>query len=325
VQFCGITGPITLSGTATATTLVNLYGVSSSLADSSVNTTVTDSTQSATDQTAILADTNDLQTSQGDWLTATATDANLIEIEGHALAGTSTQIADGFEKFFNVATPTKDMNDVGVAGAGLTAADVWTYTSGSGRILTAGTNLNDVSSADVTAACTSSINTAALATAAELAKVPKSDSTVSWNATALAAINAQCDTAVSDAALGTAAELAKVPKSDGTVSWNATALAAINSQCDTAISDASLATAASIAALNDIAAADVWAVTDTEQTEDFAWPADYGTILAYIGTISTGILTQTDDTTTYKTRAGAAITTHAVSDDGTTFTSGAVT
>lgn len=37
--------------------------------------------------------------------------------------------------------------------------------------------------------------------------------------------------------LATAAELAKVPKSDGTSSWNATALAAINAECDTALSD----------------------------------------------------------------------------------------
>jgi hypothetical protein len=38
------------------------------------------------------------------------------------------------------------------------------------------------------------------------------------------------DKAIVNAALGTAAELAKVPKSDSTVSWNATALAAINAQ-----------------------------------------------------------------------------------------------
>jgi hypothetical protein len=48
-------------------------------------------------------------------------------------------------------------------------------------------------------------------------------------------------------ALATAAELAKVPKSDGAVSWNATALASINTQCDTAISDAALATATALA------------------------------------------------------------------------------
>ncbi len=48
VQFAGITGPVTLSGTAAAGTTVNLYGVSSSLADTSSNTTVTDATTSRT-------------------------------------------------------------------------------------------------------------------------------------------------------------------------------------------------------------------------------------------------------------------------------------
>src|SRR5690606_30988574 len=36
--------------------------------------------------------------------------------------------------------------------------------------------------------------------------------------------------------LATAAELAKVPKSDGTTTWNATALASINTQVDAGIS-----------------------------------------------------------------------------------------
>jgi hypothetical protein len=37
--------------------------------------------------------------------------------------------------------------------------------------------------------------------------------------------------------LSTAAELAKVPKSDGTATWNATALASINAEADTALAD----------------------------------------------------------------------------------------
>lgn len=49
-------------------------------------------------------------------------------------------------------------------------------------------------------------------------------------ADAIAEINVTVDTAISDAALATAAELAKVPKSDGTATWNATALASINAQ-----------------------------------------------------------------------------------------------
>lgn len=67
-------------------------------------------------------------------------DANLTQIEGHALAGTGTQIADGFEYFFNVLSPAKTINDCGVAGAGLTAEDVWTYAT---RTLTAATNITN--------------------------------------------------------------------------------------------------------------------------------------------------------------------------------------
>lgn len=51
------------------------------------------------------------------------------------------------------------------------------------------------------------------------------------------------------AAGATAAELAKVPKSDGVVTWNATALASINAEADTAISDAALATSTALGAL----------------------------------------------------------------------------
>lgn len=52
--------------------------------------------------------------------------AELTHIQGHALAGTGTQLADGFEFFFNVGTPAKTLNDVGVAGSGLTSAQVQT-------------------------------------------------------------------------------------------------------------------------------------------------------------------------------------------------------
>lgn len=58
-----------------------------------------------------------------------------------------------------------------------------------------------IPAATVTALGTGSGLTA-LATAAELAKVPKSDSNVSWNATALAAINAEVDTALNTAIPG---------------------------------------------------------------------------------------------------------------------------
>lgn len=67
--------------------------------------------------------------------------------------------------------------------------------------------------------------------------------------------------------LSTAAELAKVPKSDGSASWNATALAAINAEADTALTDYDAPTKAEmdagLAALNDLSAAQVNAEVDT--------------------------------------------------------------
>jgi hypothetical protein len=44
IQFVGIAGPVTITGTATATPTINLYGVSSSIANDSVNTSVNDYT-----------------------------------------------------------------------------------------------------------------------------------------------------------------------------------------------------------------------------------------------------------------------------------------
>lgn len=60
-----------------------------------------------------------------------------------------------------------------------------------------------------------------------------------WSTSWDAEVQSECADAIAAAALATAAELAKVPKSDSTVTWNATALASINSQVDTAIVDAS--------------------------------------------------------------------------------------
>ncbi len=75
----------------------------------------------------------------------------------------------------------------------------------------------------------------------------------------LGALLAACATATG---FGTAAELAKVPKSDGTSSWNATALAAINAEVDTGLSDYDAATGTEVAALNNLSAADVNAEVD---------------------------------------------------------------
>lgn len=71
--------------------------------------------------------------------------------------------------------------------------------------------------------------------------------------------------------LGTAAELAKVPKSDGTASWNATALAAINAEADTALSDYDPPTKTELdsgfAGLNDPTAAAIRSEIDSNSTQ----------------------------------------------------------
>jgi hypothetical protein len=56
-----------------------------------------------------------------------------------------------------------------------------------------------------------------LAKAAELAKVPKSDSTVTWNATALASIQSEAQDAITASALATAAQLPALALTTGTV------------------------------------------------------------------------------------------------------------
>jgi len=53
-------------------------------------------------------------------------DANLTQILGSALTETNT-LADAFSYFFDVAAPSKTINDCGVAGSGLTAQEVWEY------------------------------------------------------------------------------------------------------------------------------------------------------------------------------------------------------
>ena len=61
---------------------------------------------------------------------------------------------------------------------------------------------------------------------------------IPWNAAWDAEVQSEAQDAITASALATAAELAKVPKSDGTASWNATALAAINAEVDTALNTA---------------------------------------------------------------------------------------
>ena len=73
--------------------------------------------------------------------------ADIVSIDGNPISGTGAQLADGFSFWYNVATPAKTMNDAGVAGTGLAAADVWNYDIGSFATAdSAGTVLNSAAS-----------------------------------------------------------------------------------------------------------------------------------------------------------------------------------
>lgn len=94
---------------------------------------------------------------------------------------------------------TVDANVVSISGDTDAANNAESFFDGTGY---AGTN-NVIPLVTVTTTATNLTNLpAAAATAAELAKVPKSDSTVTWNATALASINAEVDTALNTAIPG---------------------------------------------------------------------------------------------------------------------------
>lgn len=76
---------------------------------------------------------------------------NIGKVLGSSLTESSAgYLAAAISYFYNVVTPAKTINDCGVSGSGLSAADVWSYTT---RVLTANTNLNDISIAEVNAAC----------------------------------------------------------------------------------------------------------------------------------------------------------------------------
>ncbi len=63
--------------------------------------------------------------SEGVLTTGSTVSANMIQINGHSIAGTGNQVADGFEFLFNVAIPTKTMEDI---GTGVGGSGDWTAT-----------------------------------------------------------------------------------------------------------------------------------------------------------------------------------------------------
>lgn len=182
--------------------------------------------------------------------------------------------------------------------------------------------------------------TSKLATVAELPWTPNAevDEFVVW------AIRKGTSPAVI-ATLATAAELAKVPKSDGTATWNATALASINSQCDTALADydgptnaemvartlaaASYATAAALDAVDNYIDTEIGALTTavadlpTNSELATALAAADDAVLAAIATAQNDldVLTGTDGVTlaTSQPNYAPATSAQAVAIQGATF------
>jgi hypothetical protein len=137
-----------------------------------------------TEIAAILADTNELQT---DW----ANGGRLDLILDAASAPTAADVADAVWD-----EALSGHAGAGSAGAALSAAgavgDPWLTTlPGSYGAGTAGKIVGDNINAPI-----ATVDTVVDGLATELAKVPKSDSTVTWNATALASIQTECTDAL---------------------------------------------------------------------------------------------------------------------------------
>jgi hypothetical protein len=132
IQFVGITGPITLSGTTTGT--VNLYGVSSNLSDSTSAATVNDNTVSssevntiASDAVVITTDIASLSTKQDSDMVVLAADhdktqSDIVIVDDFV----DTEIAAITSNLVIIASDTvvieSDTTAIEAAGGGLTAA-----------------------------------------------------------------------------------------------------------------------------------------------------------------------------------------------------------
>ena len=112
IQVVGTTGLVSLLGSATSGAVVNVYGVASAVTGTPANTTVNDYTINSTDQNAILADTNELQTSQGDWATATG-------FSTHSAA----DVVDNFETQSQADPTGFHVNVIEIGGTAQTAND----------------------------------------------------------------------------------------------------------------------------------------------------------------------------------------------------------
>ena len=152
---------------------------------------------------------------------------------------------------------------------------------------------------------------------------------------ALATVDTVVDTILVDTA-AMQPLVAKIPLSDGTITWNATALASVNAECDTAITDAALATAANLATVDTVvdsilvdtaeigvAGAGLTAILTTQMTEAYAADGTAPTLAEAVFLIqqTIGDFSIAGTTITTKKIDGSATAATYTLDDGTNPTS----
>ena len=218
--------------------------------------------------------------------------------------------------------------DTGSDGVVLPQAQADKVWGTAARTLTAGTNIALAKGTGVTGF--TDIDAAGIRTAVGLAGADLDTQLAALPTDA--DVNAACDTAVTDGALATAAELAKVPKSDGTATWNVTALAALQTEAADALTAFAPPTKAEMDAAHALLAtpAQVNAeVVDALATDTYAEPAQgappatasIATKIGYGYKFQRNKLEQTDTELSIYDDAGTTVDHKAtVSDDGTTFT-----
>lgn len=215
---------------------------------------------------------------------ATIADAVWDElIAGHAVSGSTGEA----------------LSAAGAAGDPWITALPGSYTSGqAGYII--GTNLNATVSSRASQTSVDTVDdlldTEVGALTTELAKVPKSDSNVTFNATALASINAQADLALSDYDPPTRAELT----TDTNSVLTAVGDVPTNAELATSQAAADDATLAAIAALNNLSAANVRDIVIEDQGSGVSLACALAVITAY----AAGDLVTSGSTSTYEDPSG---------------------
>lgn len=248
-------------------------------------------------------ETGDINVDVTAWLgtaAATPTVAGVPEVDITHAGGTAITVASGIP----------EVKVASIANNAITAASIATGAIDADAIadnaIDAGAIAADaITAAKVAADVTTEIQSG-LATAAELAKVPKSDGTATWNATALASLQSEATDALNAYDPPTRAEatsdansiLAAVDAVDNFVDTEIGALVTAvdalptNAELATALGTADDAVLAAIAALNNLSAsAAATAVLTTAITESYAADGAAPTLAQFISLV-TAMLTE---------------------------------